>query len=447
MRVLILGGGKVGQTIAEILGTHHHDVTVIESDENRAKQLDDLLDSGAVITGSAAHADALFQADVASAEVCLAVTGCDEVNLVGASIAKTMGARRVAARIFSSSIQDTSTVDYQKHFGVDRLMSIEHLTAAEFAREIRVTGELTIDHFAGGEIEIQEILIFDEPPSAMRKPLAELKFPPDVRVGVIRREGEIKIAMASDMIQQGDRISLIGTRETIEKTKKKFQGQSPKAKRILIGGGGEIGYQLALILHERRHLVTIMEAKRERCDYLSVRLPGCTVIQGDVTNRTLLQNEHIHNFDGFVACTGEDEKNIIAALEVKSYSEEIRTMVLVDRPDYRMLTEKLKIDQAIVPASVIAKQVLGFLNHGPILFRNMELFGQAIDVVELEVTAGAKITEDTLRNVPLPRQCLLAAVMRTRFVQVPNADFRFLPGDTVVALVQPEMLAELVQFF
>lgn len=446
MRVLVLGGGSVGQTIAEILGTHRHEVTLVESDPERAKQLDDELE-GAVITGSASHADTLFQADVTSAEICLAVTGSDEVNLLGASIAKTMGVRRVAARIYADSIRDASTLDYRKQFNIDRMMSIENLTAAEFAREIRVTGDLMIEHFAGGEVELQEILIFDDPSPAMSKPLAELKFPPDVRVGVIRRDNEVKIATASDVIRQGDRITLIGARDRIESTKKKFQAQSPKPKRVLIGGGGETGFQLALILQGRRHNVTIMEVDRARCDFLANHLPGCTVIHGDATNRNLLQNEHVRNFDCFVACTGEDEDNIIAALEAKEYKDDIRTMVLVNRPDYGMLTEKLKIDKAIVPASVIARQILGFLNSGPVLFRNMQLFGQSVDVVELEVREGSPITQDTLRNVPLPRQCLLAAAIRTGFVQVPGADFRFRSDDTVVALVQPESLGELIHFF
>lgn len=446
MQVLVLGGGSVGRTIAGILCDHRHDVTVVEKDPDRARQIDDMLDAGVVI-GSASHADVLFQADVTSAEICLAVTGSDETNFVGASIAKSMGVRRVAAHIYDRSVRDTSTIDYQKHFGIDRLMSIEALTAAEFAREIRTTGDLMIEHFANGEVELQEILIFDEPPTAMCKPLAELRFPPDVRVGVIRRGIEAKIATASDIIQQGDRIALIGARDKIEDTKKRFQAVSAKPKRILIGGGGEIGLHLAEILQGRRHHVTVMEVDRDRCDFLANHLPGCTVIHGDATNRSLLQKERIRSFNCFVACTGGDEDNIIAALEVKEYNEEIRTMVLINRPDYGMLTEKLKIDKAIVPANVIARQILGFLNTGAILFRNTQLFGHAIDIVELEVRNGAPITQDTLRNVPLPQRSLIGAVIRTGFVQVPGADFRFFPGDHVVALVQPEVLNELIKVF
>ncbi len=446
MRVLILGGGRIGTTIAGILCDHRHDVTVIESDADRARYVDDLLDAR-VVQGSASHAGVMFQADVTSADICLAVTGSDEVNLVGASLAKSMGVRRTAAQVYSKSIRDTSTVDYLKQFGIDRFLSIEPLTAAEFARGIRATGDLMIEHFAGGEVELQEILLFDEPPPAMRRPLAELRFPPDVRVGVIRRGGETKIATAQDVIQQGDRISLIGARETIENMKKQFQGVSAKAKKILIGGGGEIGFHLAQILYARRHNVAILEVDRARCELLANHLPGCTILHGDATSRSILQSEQVRNYDCFVACTGADEENIISALEVKEFKPELRTIVLINRPDYGMITEKLKIDKAVIPAQVIANQVMGLLNTAPVLFRNTRLFGQAVDVVELEVREGAGLTKDTLRNVTLPRASLLAAVIRNGFVQVPNANFRFLPGDHVVALVQPEVLAELIAVF
>ncbi|MDR0869440.1 MAG: Trk system potassium transporter TrkA [Planctomycetaceae bacterium] len=445
MRILVLGGGKVGATIAEILCDHKHDVTVIEKDAETARKLDDALDVS-VITGSATHADVLFQA-AASAEICLAVTESDEVNLVAASLAKTLGVRRTAAHVYARSIRDTSTVDYQQHFGIDRLLSIESLTAAEFAREIRTTGDLMIEHFANGEVEMQEILIFDDPPPAMQKPLCELKFPPDVRAGVIRRGSEAIIAGAKDVIRRGDRLTLIGAADKIETVKQKFQAVSAKPKRVLIGGGGETGVQLARILQNRRHNVTIMDVDRTRCEYLANQLPNCTVIHGDATNRSMLQNEQIQKFDCFAACTGEDEENIISALEVKEYNAQLRTMVLINRQDYSILTEKLKIDKAIIPPKVIANQVLGFLNKGAVVFRNTQLFNRQVEVVELEVQEGAEVTKDALRNIKLPPGVLFGAVIHNGCVEVPGADFRFKSGDFAVALIMPGILGDLIRIF
>lgn len=447
MRILILGGGKLGSTIAEILCHHKHDVTIIEKDTERTRQLANGALDVSVITGSASHADVLFPA-ASSAEICLAVTDSDEVNLIGSSLAKMMGVRRVAAHVYAHAIHNTSTVDYQRHFDIDRLLNVETLTTAEFAREIRTTGDLMIEHFANGEVEMQEMLMFDDPPAAMKKPLCELKFPSDVRVGVIRRGSETKIAGASDIIQAQDRITLIGISKRIEQVKQQLRAVSAKPKKTLIGGGGETGARLAQILHGRRHNVTVMEVNRSRCEELARYLPSnCTVVHGEITNRLVLQNEQIQTFDNFVACTGKDEENIIAALEVKEYKKDIQTMVLINRQDYGILTEKLKIDKTIVPAKVIANQILGFLNTGALIFRNTKLFNQQIHVVELKVQEGALVSQDKLRNIKLPQGVLFGAVSRNGSVEVPGAHFQFCSGDFVVALVQPESLGELVQIF
>ncbi len=443
MKVLILGGGRLGLTIASFLCDQRHDVTIVEIDLARSRYVDDLLDAR-VIHGNAAHAEVLFQAEVSATDLCLAVTGRDEVNLLGASIAKVMGVRRTAAHVYAGSIQNGHTIDYRKQFGVDRFLNVETLTAVELAREIRATGDLMIEHFASGEVELQEVLFFNDPPPAMQKPLCELHFPSDVRVGVIRRGNVTKIATAQDVIQQGDHISLIGVRETLEKMKSQLQGKSAQPKKILIGGGGEIGFHLAQILQQRRHSVSILEKDQHRCDSLANRLPGCTVLHGDVTSRSTLQNEQIRSYDCFVACTGADEANIVSALEAKEFKPDLRTIVLVNRPDYGMITDKLKIDVTVIPSQVIANQVMGLLNTAPVIFRNTKLFQHTVDVVELVVRENAPITQDVLRNVKLPAGSLLATVSRGDFVQVPSANFQFKPGDYAVALVQNGALPELI---
>jgi trk system potassium uptake protein TrkA len=245
----------------------------------------------------------------------------------------------------------------------------------------------------------------------------------------------------------GDRVSLIGVREEIENVKKKFRAGSARKQRVLIGGGGETGFQLALLLETRGYSVTVMEVNRTRCDFLSNRLPHSTIIHGDTTNRNDIYNEQIENLDTFVACTGSGESNIISALEVKTHNPKIQTMILSDRPNYRELALRIGIDKAFVPAIVMARQVLGFLNTGAIIFRNTQLFPRAVDVLELNVPDGAAITKDKLRNVKLPPRCLFGAVIRDGSVQVPSADFQFHPGDDVVALVQPDLLNELIKLF
>ncbi|MGL4593587.1 MAG: Trk system potassium transporter TrkA [Thermoguttaceae bacterium] len=459
MRVLILGGGRIGETIAKILITQRHDVILVEKDAARAKELDELLDAN-VVCGSASHADELFRIQASACEICFAVTGSDETNLVAASIVKSMGVRRVAAHIHSPSIRDTSTIDYQRHFGLDRILSIEALTAAEFANRVcadekskdgsdpdKQHDKLALEYFVGSDIELQEFVISKDIPASQQKPLSELQLPSDVRIGLIRRGSDVCIAGAQDIIQPGDRVTLIGEREQVENVKSRFRAISPKSLRIMIAGGGDTGSQIAEILCHRGHSVSILDIDRKRCEYLAEHLPKCTVIHADATNRTVLQSEQISQIDYFISCTGQDEENIIAALEAREYKSDLKTMVLSTRSDYFLLTSKLKIDETIVPASVIGSQVLGFLNSGPVLFRNKQLFNSTIDIVELEVREESAITKAALKDIQLPVRTLFGVVIRNGCVHVPSAKSQLHSGDVVVAFVQPESLPELVRLF
>jgi trk system potassium uptake protein len=173
MKIVVLGAGTVGTWIADLLCKHRHSVTVVDVDPEHIKRINEELDVRA-ITGEAAHASVLFQADVLGADLCLAVTGDDEVNLVAASMAKAMGARRSIARVFAPVFRDLSTFDYQRHFHIDRILSLEHLSAMELARNIRNPDAFTVESFARGAIEVQEMIVV-EPTRAIDKPLKELR--------------------------------------------------------------------------------------------------------------------------------------------------------------------------------------------------------------------------------------------------------------------------------
>ncbi|MDO4587131.1 MAG: Trk system potassium transporter TrkA [Planctomycetia bacterium] len=444
MRVLILGGGTVGSSIAQMLCSQGHTVTVVDHDPKITSQLDDELDVG-VVTGSASQSSVLFQAGAMSADICLAMTGNDEINLVGASIAKAMGTSRVAARIYANVFRDLSTFDYSRHFQIDRFLSIEHLTAVELARRIREPGAMLIEHFAGGELEMQDVLI-TKSSSSTGIELSELKLPPEVRIGAICRNGNIAIATAQDKIEVGDRITLIGARPKVEEVKKRFHTQSINKQSVVIAGGGETGYHLAQILEARDYNVAIIDTHRDRCDFLASNLQKTTVIFGDARRKLTLEEERIGNYDLFVGCTGDDENNIMACVEAQELG--VKTlMAIINRPDYASVVGKLGIDEAVSPYEVMARQVEGLMHNGPLIFRNPHLLAGNIDVVELEVGENALLTKDILMNCVLPKQTLLAAAIRDNSVQVPNAHFQFKPNDTVVALVHTPNIPQLVKVF
>ncbi len=444
MRIVVLGAGTVGMSIAHLLCDEGHSVTLVDADPDACREANEALDAR-VIPGSASHATTLFQADVLVADLCLAVTGLDEVNLVAAGMAKGMGARRAVARVRAPVFLDLSTFDYRRHFGLDRLLSLERLSAMELAREIRHPGAIAVENFAQGELEMQELPV-SKKSAALEIPLKDLKIPSEVRIGSIHRKGRLRIAGASDRVLAGDRITLIGSRDEIDNVRKMFQPQLPPKRNVVIAGGGEIGYHLARVLEAARFKVTLIEHDRQRCEFLAGVLKRATVVHADVKRRACLEEERVGNADVFVACTGDDEDSIMACVEARELGAE-SILCIVDRPDYANVVAKLGIDHTVSPREVVARQILAFLNTGPVISRIPLATGGPIQILEIEVGEGAAATQHALSALDLPQQCLIGAVIRESYVRVPGADHRFAPGDTVVALVENGAADQAVRIF
>ncbi len=444
MRIVVLGAGTVGTSVAELLCQFGHSVTVVDHDPAVARRVNDELDVRG-IAGSAAQSSVLFQAGVMDADLCLAVTSSDEGNMIAASMAKAMGAHRVVARVYAPVFRDLSTFDYQRHFHIDRLLSLEHLSAMELARKIREPGSLAIENFAHGDIEMLELAV-TRSTAAVGVPLMDLRLPRVVRIGSILRDGKLSIAEANDVVAVGDRVTLIGSREDIDNVKSRFESEPPQKRGIVIAGGGETGYHLARVLEGPRFAIVLMEADRQRCEYLASHLKHTTVVNCDAQRRADLEEERVGSADVFVACTGEDENNIMACVEARELGARM-TAALVSRPDYANVVGKLGIDETVSPREVVAKQILGFLNSGPVVFRNPLLAGGGVQVLEVEVLENTPISEHVLASADLPSQCLIAAVIKESFVQVPGADDRLKPGDTVLLLVADAVVEDALKLF
>jgi trk system potassium uptake protein len=444
MRVVVLGAGTVGNSIASLLCQHRHSTTVVENNPTKSRHIDENLDVRA-IEGSASQSSVLFQAGVGTADLVLAVTGTDEVNIVAASMSKAMGAGRAIARVYAPVFRDLSTFDYRRHFGIDRLLSLEHLTAMELARRIRHPGSVAVESLSGGDLEVHEVLVGDNK-KATGQDLRSLGLPKSVRLGSITRDGLTRIASASDELLPGDRVTLIGRQEDLDGVKPLFTGTSAAKQGVVIAGGGETGYHLATALEGHRFGVVLMERDRARCEFLASHLKQAVVVHRDATRRANLEEERVGSSDVFVACTGDDENNILAAVEAKDVGAQT-VMSLVGRPDYAQVVGKLGIDYAISPREVAAKQVLAYLNEGPILSKTPLGDSSGLSVVELDVVEGAAATEHVLAGLDLPTNCLIAAVIREGFAKVPGADDRLRGGDTIIALVADNVLGAVTKVF
>jgi trk system potassium uptake protein TrkA len=442
MHVVILGAGTVGTSIAEMMCANSHNVVVLDASQDALVDVEEKLDVQ-TIRGSACEAITLFQAGVQIADLCLAVTNRDEVNLVGGSLAKAMGARRSVSRVYDPAYRDISTFDYQRHFGIDRLMSLEHLTALELAKGIRAPGVFAVENFARGGIQVREVQVEERPRAAGQK-LKELGLPPEVRIGLISNEAGTRIPGADDMLQAGDRIALIGKDEDLIDIKKWFEKRTPPALSITIAGGGEIGFHLARALQKSRFRVQLMESAFDRCQYLSERLPRTTVLNADATRRGEMEEARVGQADVFVAAMGRDEDNIVCGVEARALGAD-RILSVVRRPDYANVLEKLGIDVAVSPREVLAREVLGMVDAGPVLARSEIATGEAF-VWEVEVEEGAPITASPLRMLQL-QGCLIAAIIRDQHVTVAGGDDQLRAGDTVVVLLPRDAEAQTLKWF
>ncbi len=443
MRILTLGAGTVGTWIADLLCRYRHDVTVVDSDPEHVQRINNDLDVRA-IQGSASQSSVLFQAGVMGCDICLAVTGSDEVNMIAASMAKAMGVTRSVARVYAPVFRDLSTFDYQRHFGIDRLLSLEHLTAMELARAIRNPESITLEHFARGQLEVAEFEVTRSSDS-LNKPLKQLALSPQVRLGTLKRDKRTWIASATDEIRLGDFVSLMGRPDDVEEIKKTFTKGEAKHQFVVIAGGGETGYHLARALDGEHHNVLLLEHNPQRCDYLAAHLTRATVVCADAMRKVTLEEERVGGCDYFVACMGHDENNIMAGLEAKDLGAK-QIMAIVGRPDYAEIVGRLGIDTAVSERDAMARQILGLLTEGPVLSQ-LQLPSSDVFVLELEVAENSLVTQSSLAQAKLPEGVLVAAVLQDDYVRVPAASDCLQAGNTALVLATQKQIAAVAEAF
>lgn len=443
MNIVILGAGTVGSSIAEQLCSSNHSVTLVDRDPDRVRSINEKYDVRA-LTGSASQSSVLFQAGMVAADLCLAVTGVDEVNIVAASMARKMGARRTVARVYGSVFRDLSTFDYQQHFGIDRLLSLEHLTAMELARCIRNPGSVVVEQFARGGLEVQELII-GQPGKVTQGPIRTIQFPANARLGTIQRANRMWIASAEDQLEVGDRVTIFSRPEHIDPIRTLFSIEKTLPKRVVIAGGGETGLHLARMLERETFKVMLIERDKDRCQVLAGLLENTSVVHDDATVREVLEEERVESADFFVACTGDDESNMMLGVGAKDIGAK-KVLAVIGRPDYGRITERIGIDVAVSKREAMSKQINAFLNEGNLLSR-AKLPGGLISVLELEVAEGSAGTIAPLADVGLPDRCLVAAIIRQDTVQVPGAKDQIVAGDVAILIAEDDVIESAVSFF
>ncbi len=429
MRVIVIGLGQVGQHVVAVLEQESHEVLAVDLDLEVLKELEEARDVG-VLQGHGASSTVLKEAGSAEADLVVAVTDNDEVNLVAALLAKDLGAGATIARVQAAHNSHPGGGVQRGLLGIDVAVNPRVLVAEEMARIARSHGALDVLGLAGDRVELVSVELPGDS-KVLHKPLAQLQLPVQTLVAAVVRDRELFVPGGADVLLPGDRCWLIGRAGKLEPVQDQFCG-GREAARVAVVGGGVIGTLLARSLASSNIETLLVERDRRQAEHLAAALADTTVLHGNGTDAALLQEERLADYDLFCAVTELDEVNLMAALMAKRLGVP-RTVSLVHRPDYLDIYRNLGIDVALSPRLAASDHILRHVRRGQLKALTVLEEGQA-DVLEFLVAKGSRVAGVALQRLNLPRGCIIGAIIKDDKVVVPRGSDTIEPDDAVVVL-------------
>ena len=458
MNIIICGAGRVGFTIAKLLSEQGHSITVIDQSSEDIQKINDTLDVKAIV-GKATYPSILEKANASEADMIIAVTRNDEINMLICQIAFSIfKIPKKIARIRSQDyLNPKFTRVYNKeNLPIDVIISPEIEIAKSIQRKLEAPGALDSVPFANNKIRLLEILI-NKNCKLIDIKLNELtkKFPnleANV-IGIIRDEKFI-IPKKNDEVKYNDKIYVIINSSQMAETLEAFGHNEKISKKILIIGGGNIGYNLAKNLEESLDSVRvkIVEKNKERAEYLASELNNTIIINGDGLDVEVLVEANLEEAETVLALTNDDEDNLMVSVLVEKFAkdeknlEDKRTMALTNKPNYSLLQSSLKIDDLIDPRMNTVSNILKHIHKGTIETAYTILNGE-YEVIEAEIIETSELINKELKNTNLPDEIRIGAILRNDKVIIPRSNFVFQKDDRVVFLAKKDSISVVENLF
>jgi len=443
MRVVIVGAGKLGFSLAERLAKEEHEVIVIEQDEERRLIVQNSLDVMAIV-GNGANPQFLNNSVVKNADLLVAVTDSDEVNMIACMAAKKTGIPQTIARVRNQEYAGADQFNFNECLGIDLAINPEMTTAVEISRILLTPAALAVEDFADGKIRLLEVKISPES-TLVNIPLLKLTLPPHILVAGILRQNIMIIPHGEDLLLPQDNVFFVGGATAIEKFGNQFADKRSKIERIMIIGAGRIGRHLAKILVKAGLSVKVIDKNRERCRELADRLGKGLVLCGEGTDVDLLVEEGVGEADAVVCLTDDDKLNLLLALLAKNLGAQ-KTIVRVGRADYMSLMGKVGVDVVLSPRLLTAGVILRQVRRGNIVAVTL-LEGAKAEAMEILVPTHCQIAGKKLKNLKFPRNSLVGALIHEEEVSVPNGETILHGGDRVVVFTLPDIVKKVGKFF
>jgi len=416
MRIVILGAGQVGSSVAENLVSEANDITVVDTNPERLKTLQDRLDLRTV-TGNAAHPAILEQAGARDADMLLAVTQSDETNMVACKLGATMfNIPTKVARIRSADYLSHPEIFSAENFAVDLSICPEQVITDYIAKLLEFPESLQVLEFAGGRVSLVAVRAFHGGPLVghelqyLRQHMPQI----DTRVVAIFRQDSPIIPEGKTVVEVGDEVFFLAATENIRGVMRELRRQDKPVKRVMIGGGGNIGRRLASAI-EHKYEVKIIERSKGGAERLAANLARSLVLAGDVTDEELLEAENIGDMDVFCALTNDDENNIMSSLLAKRMGAR-KVVALINRSSYVNLVQAGQIDIAISPAQATIGTLLAQVRRGDCVAVHSLRRGaaEALELVAHGDAQSSKVVGRRVEQIDLPAGAAIAAIVRRR---------------------------------
>ncbi len=438
MKIIIVGCGKVGQTIAETLGhENEHDITVIDLRSETVREIvneNDIL----AICGNGVDIDILQEAGIAEADILIAVTGDDETNLMTCLLAKKAGDCQTIARVKKPEFHKASRF-LKEELGLAMIINPEQAAALEIARSLRFPSAIQIDTFAKGRVEILKFKVEESSPlDEMKIVDITQKLNCDILVCGVERGDEAFIPGGNFVLKKGDLVSIVSSFENGLHFIKKAGIKTNKVKDAIIVGGGATAYYLARLLLKTGVDVKIIEQNFQRCEELCAALPKATVIHGDGTKKNLLMEENIEHAGAFVSLTNIDEENILLSLFAKSMTSG-KLVTKINRIAYDKVISNLDIGTTVYPKNITAEYIVRFVRAKKnSIGSNIEtmhfILEGKVEALEFRIKEDSQITNMPLENMNLKKNILIACINRNGNIIIPRGKDTIQKGDTVIVV-------------
>lgn len=447
MNIIVAGCGKIGTAIISSLVSEGHDLVVVDNDSEVMKETTNIFDVIGV-TGNCADCETLMEASVEAADLFIAVTGSDELNMLGCFIAKKMGAKHTVARIRNPEYNDESLGFMLKQLDLSMAINPEKLAAEELFDILKLPSAVKVEHFSRRFFEMIEIRLKEDSALDNMK-ISEIREKYDYKflVCAVQRGDEAYIPDGNFVVKSGDRIGLLATSSEMLKLLKTWGLLTKKAKSVMILGGSTTAYYLAKRLTSIGISVKIIEQNIDRCNHLCEDLPKAVIICGDGAQQELLLEEGLRNADAFVTLTGMDEENILISFFASSQNVP-KVISKVNRPELSRMAENMGLDCTVSPREIISDVIVRYAralenSKGSNVETLYKLMDGNVEACEFNVKADSEFLGIKLKDLNIKKNIIIAGIIRGRNPIIPSGEDMILKGDKVIALSSEHRLQDL----